>query len=472
MNSDKQSKTSRKQKAKQTEPKVLLADTLGQALYECLLQARLDCPASPIHHQLAPWPSPVHSSIRINSASSSTNTLSPATSTSDIKSVVSSRTSHDSIPKPCLPASPLPNRIITLSGPNTTPSTLSTLSHLAAQHSQVSHMGLLDPSYSIFLNTTHTAALCFKVLHKTAIISGDPISSPSDISPLLSEFQAYRKAHHLGIAFLGASPILTHHAHTTNKHWTILHFGKERVLNPTTNAILHETTGKRILSQTKYLLNPTKGGLTLDIYIPTTTTTTKKDKDLELENSLQTIYNTWRTARNSSSTPQAFITSYDLFPTSTSTLMTYIYARSPTGEPIAFAALRYLGAKKGYQIDPCIASPTAPKGTTDLLLFSAMALCKTAGVSYLSIGYEPFAELGEVVGLPSPLEHIARKMYRFAFGRLPLAGKKAYHDKWKPDEGLEDPLHLVFPGGGVPEVRGVVALMHVANVRIRRVVWG
>ena len=101
-----------------------------------------------------------------------------------------------------------------------------------------------------------------------------------------------------------------------------------------------------------------------------------------------------------------------------------------------------------------------------------MALCRTAGVSYLSIGYEPFEDLGEVTGLPGPLERVARRMYRFAFGRLPLAGKKAYHDKWRPDEGLEDPLYIVFPGGGVPDVRGVVALMHVANVRIRRVVFG
>ncbi|RAL03879.1 protein ergS [Aspergillus ibericus CBS 121593] len=441
--------------------KVLLADTIGQALYE-RLQARLDGPVS-IHHPLAPWPS-VHSSSSIHSTS--TRTLSPATSTSDIKSIVSSRTSHDSMPKPPLPP-PLPNRIITLAGPNTSLEALSTITRLAAQHSQVSHMGLLDPSYSIFLHTTHTAALCFKILHKTAIISGDPISHPSDISALLSEFHTYRKAHHLGIAFLGASPILTHYADATVQPWTLLHFGKERVLNPTTNPILHETTGKRILLQTKQLLHPTKGNLTLDIYIPTTP---KKDLDITLETSLQSIYNTWRTTRNASTTPQAFITSYNLFPTTP--LMTYIYARAPTGEPIAFAALRYLGAKTGYHIDPCIAAPTAPKGTTDLLLFAAMALCKTAGVSYLSIGYEPFEELGEVSGLPSALEHVTRKMYRFAFGRLPLAGKKAYHDKWRPEEELEEPLYLVFPGGGVPEIRAVVAVMHVANVRIRRVVWG
>ncbi|OOG00563.1 hypothetical protein ASPCADRAFT_202406 [Aspergillus carbonarius ITEM 5010] len=471
MNAENPSKTPRKQKPKAA-PRVLLADTIGPALYERLLQARLDCPASPVHHQLAPWPSPIDSSISLSASSTSSSTstiLSPATSTSDLKSLVSSRTSHDSIPKPSLPPS-LPNRIITLSGPNTTPTTLSTISHLAALHSQVSHMGLLDPSYSLFLNTTHTAALCFKILHKTAIISGDPISHPTDIASLLAEFQTYRKAHHLGIAFLGASPILTQYAHTHNQHWTMLHFGKERVLNPTTNAILHEQTGKRILLQNKHLLNPTKGGLTLDIHVPTHNKENDQDKDLE--HSLQNIYNTWRSARNSSATPQAFITAYDLFPTTTSPLMTYIYARNPAGDPIAFAALRYLGAKKGYHIDPCIADPSAPKGTTDLLLFSAMALCRTAGVSYLSIGYEPFEDLGEVTGLPGPLERVARRMYRFAFGRLPLAGKKAYHDKWRPDEGLEDPLYIVFPGGGVPDVRGVVALMHVANVRIRRVVFG
>ncbi|GLA00538.1 hypothetical protein AnigIFM60653_009288 [Aspergillus niger] len=473
------SSTPRKQKkSQQSNTKVLLADTIGQSLYERLLQARLDCPVphwAPVHHPLAPQSSSIiNCNLSINS--SSTITSSPSTSTSDFKSIPSSRTSHDSFHKPSSSPihPPLPsNRIITLAGPITTSlPILTSITHLAAKHSQVSHMSLLDPSYTIFLNTTHTAALCFKVVHQTAIIAGDPISSEENITSLLSEFKTYRKAHLLGMAFLGASPRLTHYAETqtltgskSTNNWTMLHFGTSRVLNPTTNALLNESTGKRLLLQNKQLLNPNKGGITLDTYIPGSNTT--------LENELQDIYTTWRTTRNTSTTPQAFITEYTSPFSSTllPSLMTYIYAKDKDGVPLAFAALRYCGANNGYHIDPCVALPTAPKGLTDLLMFAAMALCRHAGVSYLSVGFEPLEELGEVRGLRGPLEHLARGAYRFAFKRLPsIQGKKAYHDKWRTEEGLEERLFLVLTGAGGG--LGVVAVTHVANVKIRRVVWG
>ncbi|PYH35143.1 protein ergS [Aspergillus neoniger CBS 115656] len=474
------SSTRKQKKPQQANRKVLLADAIGQTLYERLLQARIDCPIAhwaPVHHPLAPQlSSTINCNLSINSTSSSILTTSPSASTSDIKSIPSSRTSHDSLHKPSSSSSSLPplpsNRIITLGGPCTNLSTLTTITHLAAKYSQVSHMSLLDPSYTVFLNTTHTAAICFKVVHQTAIVAGDPISSEENIPSLLSEFKTYRKSHLLGMAFLGASPRLTHYAQsqsqsqTTNKNnWTMLHFGTSRVLNPTTNTLLNESTGKRLILQNKQLLNPNKGGITLDIYIPGSNPTLEKD--------LQEIYTIWRTTRNTSSTPQAFITEYTSPFSSTllPSLMTYIYAKDKNGVPLAFAALRYCGANNGYHIDPCMALPTAPKGLTDLLMFAAMALCRHAGVGYLSVGFEPLEELGEVRGLRGPLEHLARGAYRFAFKRLPsIQGKKAYYDKWRTEEGLEERLFLVLTGAGGG--LGVVAVTHVANVRIRRVVWG
>ncbi|RAL07380.1 uncharacterized protein BO97DRAFT_409040 [Aspergillus homomorphus CBS 101889] len=165
--------------------------------------------------------------------------------------------------------------------------------------------------------------------------------------------------------------------------------------------------------------------------------------------------------------------------------MTYLYTRDPTtNRPNGLAALRYLGAHNGYHLDPCIASPGSPKGISDLLLFAAMALLRQMGCNYLSLGYEPFEELGTVEGLSSGLvERLTRSMYRYAFARLPIQGKKAYHDKFRPDAALERGLYLMFVseggaglkkglGGGVELVRQVVGVAHLANIRIRRVVWG
>ena len=103
-------------------------------------------------------------------------------------------------------------------------------------------------------------------------------------------------------------------------------------------------------------------------------------------------------------------------------LMTFLYARDPlTGTMLGFAALRKL-ASNGFHIDPLIASEDAPKGTTDLLLFSAMAFCNTAGISKLSLGFEPMQELSEddISGMSSFMSKATRKVHKKMWSDLPL----------------------------------------------------
>lgn len=331
---------------------------------------------------------------------------------------------------------------------------------LAAQYGRVSHMGMLDPSYSFFINKTRSAALSFKVQDKIAIVSGDPLCEPEHFTDLLAEFEEYRRQYHWGIAFLGASSVFVNYARERN--WTTLQFGTERVLNPMTNEVLLEKCGKRILVQNKQLLNPKKGGVALGLYVPS------YEEDLSLQDELVAVYDSWRLERNRTATTQAFITVYDPF--SLPDLMTYIYTRGPDGAPNGFAALRKIGANQGYHIDPCIAAPGAPKGISDLLIFAAMSLLNRAGVSYLSLGFEPLHDFGEITGMSPLVEKLTRALYHHTFQRLPIGGKKAYHDKFKPDELQESGLYLVFPSG-VPGPREMVAMTHMANIKIRRLVF-
>ena len=58
---------------------------------------------------------------------------------------------------------------------------------------------------------------------------------------------------------------------------------------------------------------------------------------------------------------------YSLRPIFYAWINDYIDTKDRNGNPNGFAALRQLGAKDGFHIDPCIAAPGAPKGVTDLL---------------------------------------------------------------------------------------------------------
>ncbi|PVH93989.1 hypothetical protein DM02DRAFT_721496 [Periconia macrospinosa] len=331
------------------------------------------------------------------------------------------------------------------------------LQSLAETYGRVSHMGILDKSYSFFLSSSRDAALYFKVKNKVAVIGGDPLCHPSQFSAILGEFKEYRKKLGLKIAFLGASDTLVSYAR--EQKWVTMHFGNERVLNPMTNPVLLETAGKRIISQSRQLLDPNKGKITVHVYSPAA------GVDPILQEYLVSIYNTWREERNRQRKGrlQTFITVYDLF--ALPNLMTYIYTKGPDGLPNGFAALRKLGANNGYHIDPCIAVPGAPRGLTDLLVFAVMALLNLAGISYLSLGYEPMLDIGEITGTPRLLSRVTRTAYRRAFRALPVGGKEAYHDKFRPDESQQSGLYMVFPDG-IPNLSHSAAVMHVANIKI------
>lgn len=342
-------------------------------------------------------------------------------------------------------------------------STMTAIQRLTAQYGRVAHMGILDRSYRFFVNRSRTGALSFKVRNHVAIIGGDPLCEPHMTPSLLAEFAIYRRKHHWGLAFMGASAAFVRD-YAQLQGWTTIRFGTERVLNPQTNDVLLERSGKRIAVQNRQLLNHAKGGVRLGIYAPAVHGT-----DAQLQAELVGIYDAWRAERNTSAGPQAFITVYDPF--ALPALMTFVYSRGPDGRINGFAALRRLG-DGGYHIDPCIAAPGAAKGISDLLIVSAMALLHRAGVSYLGFGFEPVHALAreDITGLKGPLASLTRDLYGHTFRRLPLHGKKAYHDKFRPDAEQDCGLYIVFPGG-IPGPRQFLGMLHMANISLRKILW-
>ncbi|KAJ5767150.1 uncharacterized protein N7511_004766 [Penicillium nucicola] len=340
---------------------------------------------------------------------------------------------------------------------------MTAIEQLTECYGKVAHMGILDPSYRFFVNETRTAALSFKVQNGIAIVGGDPLCEPSMIPALLADFAIYRRRHSWGIAFLGVSePFARHYAKAHG--WTTMKFGRSRVLNPQTNDVLLERSGKRILTQTRQLLDRRKGGIALGVYAPAT-----HGVDRQLQMELLAIYEAWRTDRNISGIQQAFITVYDLF--ALPAMMTFVYTRDPDGRPNGFAALRRLGTV-GYHLDPCIAMPGSPKGISDLLVVACMALLHHADVSYLGLSFEPLDSIsrGDIAGVPPLVSHLICGLYRHVVHRLPLRGKKAYHDKFRPDSSQDSEIYLVFPRC-MTSPRNLLAMAHMANISLCNVFW-
>ncbi|RMJ15475.1 hypothetical protein CDV36_004869 [Fusarium kuroshium] len=325
-------------------------------------------------------------------------------------------------------------------------------------HARTAHMGILDPAYKVFTSDQGLGALLYKLQSRTAVVAGDPLCTVEHQTALLEEFAIFRKRQGLGLAFVGTSEEFAQYAH--QQGWTTLRFGSERVINPLTNKVLRNQASKRMISQNRMLLDPKRGGTSLKVYCPSIT-----GVDASLEYRLQQLYDDWRQERNHKCGKdlQAFVTIYDLFSYPASTL--FLYTTDKDGSITGFATLRALGAQNGFHIDPFIASSTAPRGITDLLIVTAMQILKHADIGYLSLGFEPASDIQEVHGQTKLESWVWKQGYNRVIKSVPVTGKAVYFNKFYPDDSLSSDLFICVPGRGIP-VRGSLALMQFANMNV------
>jgi hypothetical protein len=331
---------------------------------------------------------------------------------------------------------------------------------LVAQYGTFAHMSVRDPSYSFWVNGICTAAVHFKLLNKVAVLIGNPLCPVSAMATTIEEFQRYCSKNKWKTSTLSASKELHHVARL--RHWPVLRYGTEKVLNPMTNKVMLGKDGKRIRVQCRQLLDPKKGGLSLHTYIP------RKGRDYALEAVFTDIYENWRGDRSATRDRQAFITVYEMF--SFHDLMTFIYSRDQDGSINGFAALREMGTdstSRGYHLDPFIQSTKAPRGTTDLLVFACLCYLNTLGVTFLALGQEPVCEPTVVCNMNNLVAGVTQKVYRHLYRRLPLSGKASFHARWKPDAEQEAGLYLIFMSDKIPSPKCLLAIMHLANVSVR-----
>ncbi|GAO16360.1 uncharacterized protein UV8b_00282 [Ustilaginoidea virens] len=340
-----------------------------------------------------------------------------------------------------------------------------TLDESYSRYSRTLHMVLLDPSYHVFASPRGRGALLYKVAQRTLVVVGDPMCCKGEMGAMLDELQRFRSARRLRLAFMGVSESFLEHAH--EKRWASLRIGRERVLNPLANKVLDRRAGKRILSQNRQLLDPDRFALRLAMYAPGVA-----GIDAGVEAALDALYGDWcaaKLAAGGGKTPQAFITSYQLFSHRSKTA--FLLARDRDGRLCGMAMLREVGAHAGFHIDPCIAAPDAPRGTTDLLVVTAMRLLRRAGLSYLSLGVEPASEVGGGGGGDDGSrwrvgDMLANAAYRAVTRARDVQGKRAYYDKFHPDPALESSLYVVLPS--LFAWHEVLAVMKVAHVQARR----
>lgn len=322
-----------------------------------------------------------------------------------------------------------------------------------------------DPTYDLFLTPNKDGAISFKVVQgvfkKVAMAFGDPVCAPARRAAVMHQFEKYCARRGLKTAFVGVRKDTADIADA--KGWASLHFGVEQVVDPTTNKVLEGTSGTRITSTVQSFVNR---GSVLRMYNPADGAHTAPEKK-QLQEQLQDVYDRFYKAKEEEQGAGAYSTKLKLF--ELPRVMTYLYTIDEQGNPNGVAALMQVGEdeerKSRYLLDPCVAAPGAPHGTTDFLTTEAMGYLRQQGATHMSLGLEPLREMQEIRRMKPFAAKMGTILNRAAFDVYGFSGKNTLHNKFHPDDTKRENLYLVFGSKNqVGQAECALAIWHATHV--------
>lgn len=358
---------------------------------------------------------------------------------------------------------PLDPQVATRSGASI-PATDFTLDHnvasalveeLVSQHGGWS-ITFSDPSYRIWISAGKDGAISYKhvkgLFHHYAIVFGDPVCASDIKKDILDQFQTFCSARRWRLAMVGVGAETA--AIASAARWSTIQFASEQVVNPQSNAILDGTNGKRMLFTVKKMA---KDGV-LRMYHPA------DDRDAVLEAFLQGVYDECYASKEAAKgEASAYSTKLHVF--DLPYLQTYFYTVDADERPNGMAALMSVSPGR-YLLDPVVAVPTAPAGTTDFLTVAAMGWLRRQGAEHMTFGLEPQRLIGSIEGLKKHWHGATRRVNAAAFDGFGFAGKKMLHDKFHPDPSRTEPLYVVLASShSMTQADGAVAICAATHIR-------
>lgn len=296
-----------------------------------------------------------------------------------------------------------------------------------------------DPSYRIFLTRELDVAISFKVVNicmrKVAVAFGDPVCHPARIPSAVGHFKAFCKRKRHAMAFVGARDAVARVADING--WASIQFAVEQIVDPQTNPVLDGTRGKRQSLVVKKLCKDAP----VRVYSPAEGDSPNETLEAQLQAAYEAVY-----AAKEDRDGAPYSTKLKLF--TLRNLMSFLYTVDGAGEPNGLVGLMRVGESK-YLLDPLVAIPSAPVGTTDYLTVMAMGYLRRRGAIHMSFGTEPTATAGEIRGMRRFMETDTRLLHAATYAAFGMAGKKTLHDKFHPDDAKRESLHLILASHGV-----------------------
>ncbi len=300
---------------------------------------------------------------------------------------------------------------------------------------------LFEPDCHLFSAPGIDGLIGFRMVKGRAVVIGDPVCAPENRAKLAEAFYEHCRKSDTKIIYMLVSESFA--------NWVVNH-GCKVMLKVCDDLVFNPQIDQSLGAKTRRMRNKLKHAENLHLKV-----VEYIDYDPKIEAAMQEVGDHWLKGRKG---PQIHLGSLQLFNQRID--RRWFYIKDPQGNVQSVALLRKLGADKGWFIKFLITSPTAPRGTSELLMISLLEILRKENCHYLSVGAVIADQMDIVHGLGKFSKAFVRGIFSFAKWAFSLKQRKVYWEKYGPDS---EPVYILFSGPRVG-IKDIMALMKVLNV--------
>lgn len=305
-------------------------------------------------------------------------------------------------------------------------------------------VALLDPACKIFSSPAIPGIIGYKHEAKNIIVFGDPLCAPENTTDLMTQFHAEFQDTVKNIIYVAATEKFTQNSLGNLCHAAIS-IGNEIILDPTKDPRLER--GDRASLLRGKCNQAIRNNVLIREYV---------EGDLQIEKGMIAVGEAWLNGRQGL---QIYLHNVDIF--AHREHKRFFYAEKD-GAVIGVLILTRIGACDGWVISLSMVEKNAPKGTSELLIVSALEILAKEDCHFFAIGTVPTPTVNAIEGLGPIGRLFVRAGYQFATRAFNLTERESYWTKFHPTT-QSSYLVLSKPTLGISSALGIMSALNASK---------
>lgn len=275
---------------------------------------------------------------------------------------------------------------------------------------------VLDPTCKIYVDPNIQGVIGYRIENNYAVVYGNPICSIEDAPALAQSFENFCTSKGWSTIYLGVTGPFAEWAKETICKIQIT-FGYELYLDPHNDP--QQYTGVNASLVRRKVRHAQKENTTVEEY---------KGNDPAVEAAIENVATLWLQGRKGA---QVHISHVRLFENRYG--KRWFYAKQ--GENIVgVLVLNQLEAKEGWLLNHVMFIPTAPHGTPEILVVTALAALASEGCHFVTFGNVSKNDVWEIKGLGKFSTWAAENLLKLLKGLFHLEGHYKFWEKFHPSK--------------------------------------